>query len=213
MQISDFIKKFRLEKVLPMSIWKYLSLKQYRKKEYIFNSSKEVMGIYFVVEGEVEVSTYLFNGRYLFINNLEPLEIFGDVEYISKDKAIFDVMATKKTIVLYLPFNIVDNYLLENPFFWRFIAKEGSEKLLRTNKSILLKSNYNLKSVFANYLVQNGYELHFKSLVELSQKLNVSYRNLTRVIKEFKEEKLIEKNKNSIIVLRKDIILEMTLDM
>jgi DNA-binding MarR family transcriptional regulator len=60
--------------------------------------------------------------------------------------------------------------------------------------------------------VQNGYELQFKSLVELSQHLNVSYRNLTRILKEFKEEKLIEKRKNSIIALRKDIILEMTLD-
>lgn len=48
--------------------------------------------------------------------------------------------------------------------------------------------------------------------MELSQHLNVSYRNLTRVIKEFKDEKLIEKKRNSITVLRKDIILEITLD-
>lgn len=212
MEISNYIKKFRLEKILPTDIWKHLSLKQYRKKEYIFNSSREVKGIYFVVKGGVEVSTYLFNGRYVFINNLDPLEIFGDVEYISKEKAIFDVLAIQPTTVIYLPFEIIDRYLMENPFFWRFIAQEGSEKLLRTNKSILLKSNYNLKTVFASYLVQNEYELQFRSLVELSQHLNVSYRNLTRVIREFKEEKLIEKKKNSIIALRKDIILEMTLD-
>lgn len=212
MEISNYIKKFRLEKILPPDIWKHLSLKQYRKKEYIFNSNKEVRGIYLVVKGGVEVSTYLFNGRYVFINNLDPLEIFGDVEYISKEKAIFDVLAIQPTTVIYLPFEIIDRYLIENPFFWRFIAQEGSEKLLRTNKSILLKSNYNLKTVFASYLVQNEYELQFRSLVELSQHLNVSYRNLTRVIREFKEEKLIEKKKNSIIALRKDIILEMTLD-
>lgn len=212
MEISNLIKKYRLEKILPVGIQQYLSIKQYKKNEYIFNSNKEVEGIYFVVMGEVEVSSYLFNGRYVFINNLDPLEIFGDVEYLSGDRAMFDVVATRHTTVIYLPFSIIDRYLLENPFFWKFIAKEGNAKLLRTNKSILLKSNYNLKTVFANYLVQNDYELRFKSLVELSQHLNVSYRNLTRVIKELKEEKIIEKGKRSIIALRRDVILEMTLD-
>jgi len=48
--------------------------------------------------------------------------------------------------------------------------------------------------------------------VELAEHLNVSYRNLTRIIGELKEKKIIEKNKKSIIVLRKDIILEMTLE-
>lgn len=212
MKISNYVKEFRLEKVLPVSVWPYIHLKNYTKGEYILNSNKEVHAIYFIVKGEVEVSSYLFNGKYVFINNLVPLEIFGDVEYLSGDRAMFDVVATKNTTVILLSFNIVDNYLEENPYFWRFIAKEGNTKVLRTNKSILLKSNYNLKTVFAKYLVVNDYRLQFKSLMELSQHLNVSYRNLTRVIKEFKEEKLIEKKRNSITVLRKDIILEMTLD-
>lgn len=213
MLILDYIKKFRLEKVLPVSILSYIQIKNYKKDEYILNANKEAKGIYFVVKGKVEVSSYLFNGRYVFINHLDPLEIFGDVEYLSKDKVMFDVVARQDTLVLFLPFNIIDNYLEGNPEFWKFIAIEGNTKLLRTNKSILLKANYNLRTVFANYLVQHDYEISFKSLVELSQHLNVSYRNLTRIIKEFKEEKLILKKKNLIIVLRKDIILEMTLDM
>ncbi len=212
MKILEYIKQFRLEKVLSTDILAHIHLKKYTKGEYIFNSNREVNGIYFVVKGEVEVSSYLFNGRYLFINTLVPLEIFGDVEYLSGDRAMFDVVATQDTIVILLPFNVIDKHLDNNPYFWRFIAKEGNTKLLRTNKSILLKSNYNLKTVFASYLVQNDYHLKFKSLMELSQHLNVSYRNLTRVIKELKEEKLIDKKKNSITVLRKDIILEMTLD-
>ena len=125
---------------------------------------------------------------------------------------MFDVIATMETKVIIVPFRIIDKALGDNPYFWRFIAKEGNNKLLRTNRAIILKSSYDLKTVFANYLVQNGYILKFKSLVELAEHLNVSYRNLTRIIGELKEKKIIEKNKKSIVVLRKDIILEMTLE-
>lgn len=116
MKILKYIKQFHLEKILG-NILAHIHLKKYVKGEYIFNSSKEVNGIYFVVKGEVEVSSYLFNGRHLFINTLVPLEIFGDVEYLSSDRAMFDVVATKDTTVILLPFNIIDKYLSNNPYF------------------------------------------------------------------------------------------------
>lgn len=212
MQIEDYLKKFRLENILPKDILPFLIIKSYKKGEYILESNTNAKAIYFIVYGEVEVSSFLINGRYVFINNLAPLEIFGDVEFLSKDKILFDVIATTDSSVIILPFKVIEKELETNPYFWKFIAKEGNNKLLRTNRSILLKSNYNLKTVFSNYLLQNDYILKFKSLTDLATHLNVSYRNLTRVITELKEKKIIEKKKNSIIVLRKDIILEMTLD-
>lgn len=213
MQIENYISKFRLENVLPKSIIPLIYLKSYKKGEIILESSTYADSIYFIVHGEVEISSFLINGRYLFINNLAPLEIFGDVEFLSGDKVMFDVIATTETKVIIIPYRIIDKELGANPYFWRFMAKEGNAKLLRTNRSILLKSNYNLRTVFANYLVQNEYNLKFKSLVDLASHLNVSYRNLNRIITELKEKKVIEKSKNNIKVLRKDIILEMTLEM
>lgn len=212
MLIENYISKFRLENVLPKSIIPLISLKSYKKGEIILESGTFAGSIYFVVQGEVEVSSFLINGKYLFINNLAPLEIFGDVEFLSGDKVMFDVIATTETKIIIIPYRIIDKELGTNPYFWRFMAKEGNSKLLRTNRTIILKSNYNLRTVFANYLVQSNYELKFKSLVDLAGHLNVSYRNLNRVITELKDKKVIEKNRNSIRVLRKDIILEMTLE-
>jgi len=212
MLIDNYISKFRLENVLPNSILPLISLKSYKKGEIILESGTYANNIYFVVQGEVEISSFLINGRYLFINNLAPLEIFGDVEFLSGDTVMFDVIATIDTKIIVVPYRIIDKELGVNPYFWKFIAKEGNSKLLRTNRAIILRSSYNLRTVFANFLVQNEYELKFKSLVELSSHLNVSYRNLNRIITELKEKKVIEKSKNSIKVLRKDIILEMTLE-
>lgn len=212
MQLENYISKFRLENVLPKNIIPLIHLKSYKKGEIILESNTYADSIYFIVHGEVEISSFLINGKYLFINNLAPLEIFGDVEFLSGDKVMFDVIATMETKVIIIPYRIIDKELGVNPYFWRFMAKEGNAKLLRTNRAILLKSNYSLRTVFANYLVQNAYTLKFKSLVDLATHLNVSYRNLNRIITELKEKKVIEKTKNSITVLRKDIILEMTLE-
>lgn len=212
MMITNYISQFRLENVLPNTILPLILLKSYKKGEIILESGTFANSIYFVVEGEVEVSSFLISGKYLFINNLAPLEIFGDVEFLSGDKVMFDVMATVETKIIIVPYRIIDKELGINPYFWKFIAKEGNSKLLRTNKAILLKSNYNLRTVFANYLVQNEYLLKFKSLVDLANHLNVSYRNLNRIITELKDKKIIEKSRNTIKVLRKDIILEMTLE-
>ncbi len=212
MFINNYISKFRLENVLPNSILPLISLKSYKKGEIILESGTYANNIYFVVQGEVEISSFLINGRYLFINNLAPLEIFGDVEFLSGDTVMFDVIATIDTKIIVVPYRIIDKELGTNPYFWKFIAKEGNSKLLRTNRAIILKSNYNLRTIFSNFLVQNEYELKFKSLVELASHLNVSYRNLNRIITELKEKKVIEKSKNNIKVLRKDIILEMTLE-
>lgn len=37
--------------------------------------------------------------------------------------------------------------LEENPYFWKLMAKEGNSKLLRTNKSVILKNSYDLKTI------------------------------------------------------------------
>ena len=212
MKIEDYISHFRLENVLPKNIIPAIYLKSYKKGQIILESGSKTDSVFFIVHGEVEISNFLLNGKYMFINNLAPLEIFGDVEFLSGEKVMFDVIATMETKVIILPFRIIDKELGDNPYFWRFIAKEGNNKLLRTNRAIILKSSYDLKTVFANYLVQNGYMLKFKSLVELAEHLNVSYRNLTRIIGELKDKKIIEKDRKSITVLRKDLILEMTLE-
>jgi CRP-like cAMP-binding protein len=211
MKINDYIKQFYLDKVFPSNIVPFLQLKSYIKGEIILEAKSIPKAVYFIVKGEVEIRNFLSSGRYMFINNLSPLEIFGDVEFLSGDSILFDVIANTDTEVIILPFNVIKKHLEENPYFWKLMAKEGNSKLLRTNKSVILKNSYDLKTIFASYLVKNTYYVEFKSLSDLAEHLNVSYRNLTRIIKEFKENGYIEKNRNSINVIRKDIILEMTL--
>ncbi|MGL5123512.1 MAG: Crp/Fnr family transcriptional regulator [Fusobacteriaceae bacterium] len=210
--IQEYIKFYKLENIITIDIIDKVYLQIYSEGASLLKAHNKVKNIYFILKGKVEISYILANGKKLFINFLYPLELFGDIEYINRNSALFDVYAAEKTLVLILPIKIVDKYLYNNPFFLRFICEAGNKKLLKTNKAILLRKSLPLKNFFCNYLINKNFYITFKKLNDLAEELNVSYRNLTRIIKELVLEGIIEKNRYYIKVLNKIDILKLRED-
>ncbi|MCQ8212791.1 Crp/Fnr family transcriptional regulator [Cetobacterium somerae] len=200
-KIEKYINFYHLDEILSKEVHEKLLIKHYKKGEYILEAHKGANSIYFIVEGTVEVSCILDNGNQICLNILRPLEIFGDIEYINKEEVLFDVVAKSDVVVLLLPFQIARENLEENINFWRFLAIEGNKKLLNTNRAIFYKSTLKAKDIFIKYLEDNGGEITFKSLDELSSRLNISYRNLTRIIAFYVDSGTIVKERNSIKIL------------
>lgn len=200
-KIEQYINFFNLDDILIKEVHEKLLIKHYKKGEYILEAHKGTNSIYFIVEGTVEVSCILDNGNQICLNILKPLEIFGDIEYINKEEVLFDVVAKSDVAVILLPFQLAKDYLEDNINFWRFLAIEGNKKLLNTNRAIFYKSTLKAKDIFIKYLEDNGGEITFKSLDELSGRLNISYRNLTRIIKFYISKGTIVKDRNFIKIL------------
>ncbi|WP_297433163.1 Crp/Fnr family transcriptional regulator [uncultured Cetobacterium sp.] len=200
-KIEQYINFFNLDDILIKEVHEKLLIKHYKKGEYILEAHKGTNSIYFIVEGTVEVSCILDNGNQICLNILKPLEIFGDIEYINKEEVLFDVVAKSDVAVILLPFQLAKDYLEDNINFWRFLAIEGNKKLLNTNRAIFYKSTLKAKDIFIKYLEDNGGEITFKSLDELSGRLNISYRNLTRIIKFYISKGTIIKDRNFIKIL------------
>ncbi|MGL4651948.1 Crp/Fnr family transcriptional regulator [Cetobacterium sp.] len=200
-KINNYIESFNLDDILLKEVREKLLLRHYKKGEYILEAHKETNSIYFVVEGTVEVSCILDNGNSICLNVLKPLEIFGDIEFINKQEVLFDVIARNDVLVMLLPFTVAREHLNNNINFWRFLAIEGNKKLLNTNKAIFYKSTLKAKDIFLKYIEDNDGEITFKSLDELSSRLNISYRNLTRIIAFYVKNKTISKDRNCIKIL------------
>ncbi|MHA4990371.1 Crp/Fnr family transcriptional regulator [Cetobacterium somerae] len=200
-KIEQYITSYNLDDILIKEVHEKLLIKHYKKGEYILEAHKGTNSIYFIVEGTVEVSCILDNGNQICLNILKPLEIFGDIEYINKEEVLFDVVAKSDVVVILLPFQLAKDYLEDNINFWRFLAIEGNKKLLNTNRAIFYKSTLKAKDIFIKYLEDNGGEITFKSLDELSGRLNISYRNLTRIIKFYINKGTIVKDRNFIKIL------------
>jgi len=205
--IEKFIYTHKLNNLFSKENIKLFKLKKYSLGEVIVNAKDDVKHIYFIVSGGVDIHSFLASGRSIFINKLSPPEIFGDVEYLGETSMLFDVTAnSNNTLIMSISFKNIESYLKDNSQLWRFLGIASTQKLLTTNRAILLKEGFNLKNILALYLVKNDHLINFKSLNELSEELNVSYRNLTRVIKFFTDAEIIKKNRKSIVTLDKDAI-------
>ncbi len=200
--IKNFIDTYGLDNLFSKENINLFNLKKYSKGENILNAKDEVKHIYFIVSGGVDIHSFLASGRGIFINKLSPPEIFGDVEYLGETSMLFDVIANSdSTLIMSISFKSIETYLKDNSQLWRFLGAASTRKLLKTNSAILLKEGFNLKNILALHLVQNDHLINFKSLNELSKELNVSYRNLTRIIKFFTDSGLIKKDRRSISTL------------
>lgn len=205
--IENFIEKYKLNNLFSKENTNLFKLKKYSKGENIINAKDEVKHIYFILTGEVDIHSFLASGRSIFINKLSPPEIFGDVEYLGETSMLFDVTAnSNNTLIMSISFKDIEANLSNNSQLWRFLGVASTRKLLKTNSAILLKEGFNLKNILALHLIKNDHFITFKSLNELSKELNVSYRNLTRIIKFFIDSGIIKKDRKSILTLDKDAI-------
>lgn len=211
--IQRFIEDYNLKDVLTDEIIPYLRLETYKKDELILSAHQPVKNIYFLVEGMVEISSMMLSGNKIFINNLSPLEIFGDLEYVNKQLPLFDVLAANDSLCIVLPFSVIKRHLDTSHHFWKLMALEGNTKLLMTNRATILKGSYSLKTVLSNYIVKNNYEITFNSMAELALQFNVSYRNLSRIIKELTEEGVIAKERKKITTLDRKRLEEHSADL
>lgn len=211
--IQEFIETYNLQDVLTDEVIPLLRLESYSKNELILSAHEPISNIYFLVEGLVEISSMMLSGNKIFINNLAPLEVFGDLEYVNQQLPLFDVFAAERSLCIVLPFNVIDKYLDKSYHFWKLMALEGNTKLLKTNRATILKGSYSLKTVLSNYIVKNNYEITFNSMAELALQFNVSYRNLSRIIKELIEDEIIIKERKKIIAIDREKIEEYSADL
>lgn len=204
--MKNFILEHNLSEILIDDVIPHLRLERYKKGTLILSAHENVDSIYFLVEGKLEISSIMLSGNKIFINNLFPLEIFGDVEFLNEKDTLFDVLAITECLCIILPFDVIKKHLQENYHFWKLLAMESNTKLLKTNMATLLKGSYSLKTILSNYIVNNGYEIRFNSLSELALQFNVSYRNLSRVIKSLSEDGIVVKERKRIVALNREAL-------
>ena len=202
-EIKYYIDKYKLGDILPPEIMTYISIKTYKKNSLILEADKTIENLYFLLEGKIEVNSILENGKHIIIDELFPFSVFGDIEYVA---GIYDTLqnliSKEQTKVLSVPFSVLDSKLSNNVHFWKKMAIESADKLIRTNYSVLKRLNNKLEDIIVDLLIENNNEFTFLSLDAFSKTLNVSYRNLTRVLKKLTEDNIIKKKKNKIKLIK-----------
>ncbi len=177
-----------------------IKLKEYKKGEHLIYANENLNTLILLLEGKVEVSANTFEGKKLYVNLIESVDIIGDIEFLVDKKSQFDCIANERVITIHLPFDIISNKLKKEASFWEFLAKKSSGKLYRSNTHMLNTINYKGENLVATYLTKHNGQITYTTLNELSEYFGISYRQLLRIIKSLEDRGGIGRSKGSIWV-------------
>lgn len=165
----------------------------FKKNTYICQEGFEINNVYLLLSGICKITTQSESGNILSFGFYKDNGIIGDLETFSNyNIAKTSVISVTDINCIKIPLNISRNLVLNNIEYSNLLARTLADKLMsssiKTTQNILLPLEDRLllylKNTYPNKIF-NG------NLTQISQELGTSYRHLLRVLKKFKESKVL----------------------
>lgn len=200
-----YIKKWRLENFLGSKL-RYLELHKFQENEMVFFSEDELKYIYIIVEGKLRIFPISTSGQEVLLSLGKPLDIIGDIEYITKERINNNVLALKETILIAINKRDMPKVLDNNEEMYRFMLETMAKKLKFAGRRYYTYLMTPLKNRLAQYLWEfsdggNIKEIHI-NYKESAEFLGVTPRHLRRIFEELEEDKYIFRQGKKIQVFK-----------
>ena len=218
--LKKYIKKFELDKVFTNNIENFMELHVFKKGELICSKGKCLDYFYFFVEGRAKVYILSPNGKSLLIRFYSPLQVIGDVEITCSKEADCNIQAIEDCLCIGIHLPKILEIAKYDANFLNFICKHLSYKLTSTSASTSLNMLYPLENRLASYLLS----IYPNSLVDednvmtdnfthVAELLGSDYRHLLRIIDKLCEKKLIKKVNKKLIILDRENLSKLAVDL
>ncbi|WP_043973504.1 MULTISPECIES: Crp/Fnr family transcriptional regulator [Acinetobacter] len=99
------------------------------KNAAVFKAQDIFDGVYGVLEGSISLGYIDVNGNEAIAAIAEPIMWFGEISLIDQQPRSHDAIALKKSVVLKIPAQPLNDFLLKNPYYWYYFALLTSQKL------------------------------------------------------------------------------------
>ncbi len=191
-----YIRSYGLDSLLSADLLASLIPRPCPAGDFLLRSGDPLDHLYFFVEGRAKVSSQLENGSTLLVRFYRPFDILGDVELFGSRTCFLDVEAIEDCLCLALPSKVLDAGLDRNARLLAHLCGRLGAKLTESNSAAAINLRYPVENRLASYIL--AYEgrrkagLGADNLGEVADLLGSSYRQLSRVIRRFREEGLIE---------------------
>ncbi|NRR23980.1 cyclic nucleotide-binding domain-containing protein [Brevibacillus sp. MS2.2] len=179
------------------------------KGDILCSKGDQLHHMHFILEGKIKIFTTLPNGKSLLLRFNNPLAIIGDVEYVTQCEVRNTVEFVHRSLVVSLPFKVLQENYQNHPPFLQFILHKISHKLYTSSNSTSLNLLYPVENRFASYLLSTlssdtgstaSEELKTAKLTEVAELLGTSYRHLNRLIRNLCAASVIERKKSALII-------------
>lgn len=184
---------------------------KYKKGEYITHSDENLEEIFFVLEGNVKIEIVTKCGKSFLVDTLSENEFVGKISYIYEQNLFCDITSTSNSSLLKINKNIFRK-LQQNSEFLNIFFYKTSKRMYYMYKKLMMKDLFRLEELLAFYILKNSQEDIFKynSMYGICKTLSVSRKNLYNTINKFIEKGCIKKDENSITILDKNYLYELS---
>ena len=179
----------------------YGSIISFNKGEYIFRELDICDKLYFIMEGEVIISSSDLMGNEDIFNHLYKGDVFGNNLLFSNHNSFLgDAKAIVNTQILMYTKDAIMHIFLENPkFLEKFLSLNANATIsAKIKNKILAKRNIKERILF--YLNINGGNINI-SINQLANELILNRVCVSRVISELIEEGIIKKEGKKIKII------------
>ena len=173
-----------------------------KKDEILYYENDTCDSIGIVLEGEIKISSYSYNGNEIIYNLLTKGEMFGNNLVFSVDnKYRGNVKANKDSKIYIIHKDNLIKILMNNELFLKEYLSIQSEFTKSLNTKIKLLSFDNAKERLLFYLSINNNKVKLKSVTHLAHELYLSREATSRLISSLVNERIIKRNKNELILV------------
>jgi CRP-like cAMP-binding protein len=204
--IESYVRRYELGRILSPELIRELGLKRYDRGERLISSGDAVDSLYFIVEGRAKVYSQMENGSSLLVRFYSPFDILGDVELFSRERFILNVEALEEVVCLRLDVQTIKRDAAGNNALLQELCGRLGCKLAEFNASAAINLRYPVTNRLASYLLamecaQECRTLGTDDLGELADLLGSSYRQLSRVLRRFKDEGILAEERGKLRVI------------
>ncbi|MDF3001886.1 MAG: Crp/Fnr family transcriptional regulator [Bacillota bacterium] len=206
-EISEILEKdpviYNIMKQCPYEILRNISIREYRAGMFTLNQGEIHNFMYIVLEGELGISVESEHGKKYYLNTyrkgnyIGELEMFGSFPYISSVEARTDIKLFEIVREDFVRWVQMDRNL--NNYFIRTLC-DSTYKLCSNMGANTL---YTLKSRICRFLLDHGDRPAGRISISsetLSEYMAVTQRSVNRILKQLKENDIIEISKSYIVI-------------
>lgn len=165
----------------------------FQKNDYICTQGQAITELTYILSGKVKIVRSLFNGKEHILETLNQPQILGDVELMTNQPAGSSVIALEEVQAVQLPLNNKEE-LLKDPVFLYQIGRNLAMALHKQGITASTNASYSVKERLATHILNSEEENIFQlSPSILASRFGTSYRHVQRVIKQFIDQGIIEK--------------------
>lgn len=178
-----------------------LSVRSFKKGEYLFEQGAPLDYLVIITKGRIKVFSLAANGKTLLFCYNDPGTILGEVELMTNAFASSSVCADTDVQGIMIPFDRYRDYLLSNIVFMNRICLIMAEIVAQNSINGASNILYPFEARLCAYISMTNENGRFNpKLTEVAEFLGTSYRHLLRTLDNLCTKGVIEKTSQGYVI-------------